>query len=136
MSLGIAASDRKLLTIGGVLLVLMIAASVALSPPNDQMPSPIPSTYSTQSAGAEAAYMLLSRLHYPVRRWEDPPTELPTDDNNILLILAQPTQIPTTKERQAVADFVQNGGHVLFTGSNIREFFPDADISSSPPDPK
>jgi hypothetical protein len=136
MPLGITGSDRKLLTIAGVLLVLMISASVALSPPNDQTPSPIPSTYSTQSAGAEAAYMLLSRLHYPVRRWEDAPTELPADDNNILLILAEPTQIPTTKEREAIADFVQNGGHVLFTGSNIRDFFPGAVLSSIPPDPK
>jgi Domain of unknown function (DUF4350) len=136
MPLGITGSDRKLLTIAGVLLALMISASVALSPPNDQTPSPIPSTYSTQSAGAEAAYMLLSRLHYPVRRWEDAPTELPADDNNILLILAEPTQIPTTKEREAIADFVQNGGHVLFTGTNIRDFFPDAGISSIPPDPK
>jgi hypothetical protein len=136
MPLGITESDRKLLTIGGVLLILMIVASVALSPPNDQMPSPIPSTYSAQSAGAEAAYMLLSRLHYPVRRWEDAPTELPTDDSNILLILAEPTQVPTTKEREAIADFVQSGGHVLFTGSNIQSFFPDADISSIPPNPK
>jgi Domain of unknown function (DUF4350) len=135
MPLGITGSDRKLLTIGGFLLVFMIVASVALSPPNDQMPSSIPSTYSTQSAGAEAAYMLLSRLHYPVRRWEDAPDELPTDDRNILLILAEPTQIPATKDRAAIADFVHNGGHVLFTGSNIREFFPSADISSIPPDP-
>src|ERR1700735_86665 len=135
MPLGIAGSDRKLLAVGSVLLVLMIGASVALSPPNDQTPSPVPSTYSTRSAGAEAPYILLSRLHYPVRRWEDAPTELPTDDRNILLILAEPTQIPTTKEREAIADFVHNGGHVLFTGSNIGSFFPGADISSVPPDP-
>lgn len=136
MPLGIAGSDRKLLIIGGVLLLLMLGASVALSPPEDQAPSPVPSTYSTQPAGAEAAYMLLSRLHYPVRRWEDAPSELPGAESNVLLILADPTQLPTEKERQAIIDFVDDGGHVLFTGSNISSFFPDANISWIPPDPK
>jgi hypothetical protein len=136
MPLGIAGSDRKLLIIGGVLLLLMLGASVALSPPEDQATSPVPSTYSTQPAGAEAAYVLLSRLRYPVRRWEDAPSELPSDESNILLILADPTQLPTEKERQAIIDFVDDGGHVLFTGSNISSFFPDANISWIPPDPK
>jgi hypothetical protein len=135
MPLGITESDRKLLVIGGVLLALMIVTSAVLSPTNDQSPSPVPSTYSAQSAGAEAAYMLLSRLHYPVRRWEDAPSELPKGESNILLILADPTEIPSAKEREAIFDFVEEGGHVLFTGSNIAGFFPDANISAIPPDP-
>jgi hypothetical protein len=136
MPLGIAGSDRKLLIIGGALLLFMMGASVALLPPEDQAPSPVPSTYSTQPAGAEAAYMLLSRLRYPVRRWEDAPSELSAEESNILLILAEPTQLPTEKERQAIIDFVDDGGHILFTGSNISSFFPEANISWIPPDPK
>jgi hypothetical protein len=137
LPLGIAGSDRKLLISGGALLLLMTGASVALSPSEDQTPSPVPSTYSTQSGGAQAAYTLLSRLHYSVRRWEDPPTELPSpDESNILLILAEPTQTPSTKEREAIAHFVAGGGHVLFTGSNVSTFFPDANISEVPPNPK
>lgn len=135
MPLGITGSDRKLLVIGGFLLLLMIVTSAVLSPRNDQSPSPVPSTYSAQSAGAEAVYMLLSRLHYPVRRWEDPPSELPKDDGSILLILADPTETPSAKEREAIFDFVEEGGHVLFTGSKITEFFPDANISWTSPDP-
>ena len=129
MFLGIAGPDRKLLIYGAALLAAMLAASVSLSPPGDRTPSPVPSTYSTQSAGAKAAYMLLSQLHYPVRRWTDSPTELRTDSGNVLLILANPNQTPSTREREALEDFVEGGGYVLFTGPNIAEFFPGATIS-------
>jgi hypothetical protein len=136
MPLRIEKSDRKLLIISGALLVMMFGASIILAPPAEESGSPVPSTYSAQSAGAEAAYLLLWRLHYPVRRWEDPPVELPPGDvDNLLLILAEPTQVPTEKERKVLADFVKDGGHVLFTGSAIRNFFPEADISSIPPGP-
>jgi hypothetical protein len=136
MFLGIAGSDRKLLIIGGALLIVMLTVSVALSPPEGSMPSPVPSTYSAQSAGAKAAYMLLSQLHYPVRRWEEGPTELPMDGSKTLLILSNPTQMPSTKEREALANFVESGGHVLFTGGNIIDFFPDAKVSSKALDPE
>jgi hypothetical protein len=135
MPAGIAASDRKLLWIGGTLLVLMLTASVVLAPPGEQFNSPVPSTYSAQSAGAEAAYRLLLQLHYPVRRWEEPPTELDADSGDVLLILAEPMQPPSDKERKALADFVEDGGHVLFVGSNIRTYFADADVSSMLLDP-
>jgi hypothetical protein len=135
MSFGIAAADRKLLLIGGALLTLMLTASVILGPPGEQFESPFPSTYSAQSGGAAAAYLLLSRLQYPVRRWEEPPTELGQDSTTTLLILAQPIEPPSTKESKALADFVHHGGHVLFTGSNIQAFFSDADVSAAPPDP-
>jgi hypothetical protein len=136
MPVGIAASDRKLLLIGGALLVVMLAASVILAPPGEEFASPVPSTYSAQSGGAQAAYLLLSELHYPVSRWENSPIDLEAGPGDVLLILAEPTQTPSAKERQALADFVEEGGHVLFTGSNIRAFFPDADVSSFPPDPE
>ena len=76
MPTGIAPSDRKLLMIGGTLLVVLLLAGSILSPPKDQFNSPVPSTYSPQSGGAEAAYRLLGKLHYPVSRWENSPTEL------------------------------------------------------------
>lgn len=135
MPVGIAPSDRKILFIGGALLVFLLTVSVILAPPGKQPESSVPSTYSSQSAGAEAAYLLLSKLHYPVRRWEQPPTDLDQGDNDILLILAEPIQPPSEKERQALKDFVVHGGHVLFTGDNISSFFPDASVSRIPPDP-
>jgi hypothetical protein len=135
MPAGIAASDRKILLIGGGLLVVMLVASAVFSPPAEQFNSPIPSTYSAQSAGAEAAYLMLAQLHYPVRRWEDSPTELDGDAGNLLLILAEPVQPPSEKERKALVSFVQDGGHVLFTGGLVNMFFNDANVSRIPPDP-
>ena len=130
----IASSDRKILLIGGGLLALMLTASAILAPPAE-VNSPIPSTYSGQSGGAEAAYLLLSQLHYPVRRWESSPTELGANPANALLILAEPSQLPSKGERRALEDFVKRGGHVLFTGAKIRTFFPQAHVSNNPPDP-
>jgi Domain of unknown function (DUF4350) len=136
MPAGLAVSDRKLLLIGGALMFFMLLTVAILTPPQEQDTSPVPSTYSSQSGGAEAAYRLLGRLHYPVQRWENPPTELDGGDHNILLILAGPVQPPTDKERKALNDFVESGGHVLFTGGNIKDFFADADLAPENPDPK
>jgi len=135
MPAGIAPSDRKILLIGGGLLVLMLTASVVLTPPVEEFNSLVFSTYSAQSSGAKAAYLLLSQLHYSVRRWESPPTELGVDPKKVLLILAEPFQPPIEKEKKALANFVHNGGHVLFTGAGIRMFFSDANASNNPPDP-
>jgi len=125
MFAGIAASDRKILMIGGGLLLLMLTASAVLAPPGEETNS-TPSSYSRQPGGAEAAYLLLSRLHYSVRRWENPPTELSADPKKVLFILAEPFQSPSEKEKKALASFVEHGGHILFTGAKIRAFFPDA----------
>lgn len=136
MPTGIAGSDRKLLLVGGALLVLMMVAGGVLSPPQDQYESPVPSTYSAQSAGAQAAYRLLGKLHYSVRRWENSPTELASEPGKILLILAEPQQPPSDNERKALAAFVEGGGDVLFTGANIRDYFAEAEISGEHPDPE
>ncbi|HKI12775.1 MAG TPA: DUF4350 domain-containing protein [Candidatus Acidoferrum sp.] len=135
MPVGIAPSDRKLLLAGGVLLLLMLTASAVLAPPADQQESPVPSTYSAQSEGAKAAYLLLAHLHYPVRRWENPPTELDPDSRKTLLILAGSWQPPSKAERQALENFVLHGGHVLFTGASFPDYFPAANISHLSPDP-
>jgi len=135
MPVGIAASDRKLLLGGGVLLLLMLVAAVVLAPPARQQESQIPSTYSAQSGGAKAAFLLLSHLHYPVRRWENPPADLDADSRGILLILAEPWQPPSVGERKALENFVLHGGHVLFTGADIPNYFPAAKTSYFPHSP-
>lgn len=136
MPTGISASDKKILLAGGALLLFMATVLGVLTPPEEQSESPVPSTYSTQSHGAAAAYRLLQALRYPVRRWENPPTELNKEPGSILLVLAEPLQAPTEKERKALSDFVVRGGHVLFTGGRLTDYFPDAAISHIPPDPK
>jgi hypothetical protein len=135
MPLGINSSERNLLLVVGGIFVLMVVIGVFLSPAPEELMSPVPSTYSTQPDGAEAAYLLLSHLHYPVRRWEDRPGELPQDEENVLLILAEPTETPTKKEQEDLARFVEDGGHVLFTGPGIGAFFPKGETSRARPNP-
>jgi len=158
MPLGIAQSDKALLLGGGGVLLLLLVASVIFLPSTRELESPVPSTFSTQPAGAAAAYRLLRDLHYPVRRWESSLTELAGDigeaagksgnylpgekigskvnhekrnlqSNHILLILAEPVEPATAKERAALHNFVDDGGHVLFTGSNIASYFPGASLT-------
>ena len=109
MPLALDASERKLLAICGGALLLLVVATAVLSPPNEYAGSKIPSTYSPASNGAEAAYRLLERMHYPVSRWEEPPSDLPSPPGNALLVLANPSQMPDKQERDAVDDFVRNG---------------------------
>jgi hypothetical protein len=133
MPLGINSSERNLLLAVGGIFVLMVVIGVFLSPAPEELQSPVPSTYSAQPDGAEAAYLLLSHLHYPVRRWEDRPGELPEDEEKVLLILAEPTEAPTQKEQEGLARFVEDGGHVLFTGPGIGAFFPKGETSRARP---
>jgi len=128
MPASIDQGDRKLLLIGAaILLVLTVGLAVVGVDPQEQGRS-IPSTYSSGSGGARAAYLLLEELHNKVSRWERSPTELPGDPQDAVLILADPMESPSKQERAALEDFVEEGGQVLFTGSRIKTFFPQAKV--------
>ena len=86
MPLGLETGERKLLAICGAVLLLLVVATAILSPPDEYAGSKIPSTYSSTSDGAEAAYLLLEKLSYPVSRWEQSPTELPSSPELMHLV--------------------------------------------------
>jgi hypothetical protein len=133
MPLAINPSDRKLLIITGAILLVLAIALAVVSPPRSRQQSPVPSVYSATSGGARAAYLLLKELGYPVKVWDRPPTDLPPDfaddPEDSVLILADPIQPPSEKERTALLNFAKSGGRILFTGSRLNTFFPDANIS-------
>ena len=133
MPASIDTGDRKLLVMGGAILLVLTAglAFVGIDPQEQGMS--IPSTYSSGSSGARAAYLLLQDLHYKVSRWERSPTELPSDPDNAVLIIAEPLDTPTKEERKALLDFVEKGGQVLFTGARIKSFFPEAKVDTGIP---
>ena len=124
-------ADRKLLLGAAVFVVLLVAGTVLIGPPNRGPESSVPSTYSSASAGARAAYLLLRDLRYPVRRWEEPPDHLADAGHSSVLILAEPTDKPSKHEKQALLRFVQSGGRILFCGDAIQSFFSSAMISES-----
>jgi len=126
MQAGLSRTDRRLLWGFGAASLLFAIGMVILTPAGREEASTEPSSYSSDSGGALAAYLLLVDLHYPVHRWEAAPADLPA---SALLILAEPTEKPTGRDRTALLEFVHNGGRILFCGGSIRSFFPDASLS-------
>jgi hypothetical protein len=117
MPLNIAPGDRKLLLWTGAILVPLVIALAILSSA-DQEDSGVPSTYSSQSQGAKAAYLLLQELGYKVQRWELPPAELPINPSGTILVLANPglANPSDRNQRLALETFLARGGRILFTG--------------------
>jgi Domain of unknown function (DUF4350) len=124
-------SDRKLLLATAVVLIILTAAMAFVSPPPSEQSSPIPSIFSTSPDGARAAFVLLQELGRNVQVWEQPPTELPEDAEDAVLILANPIAIAGEGEKKALLAFVKKGGRILFTGPRIAQIFPDARLSDS-----
>ena len=121
MPFAIDPSDRKLVYFSAAAFIVLATALAFFAPPSREQASPIPSIYSVDSNGAHAAYLL--------RVWERPPNELPEDPGGSVLVLADPIQPPVEKDRAALLNFVKAGGRILFTGSMLTSFFPDAHSS-------
>lgn len=133
MPASIAPSDRKLLLIAGASLVALTAGFGFVGSDAQDQGLSIPSTYSASPGGARAAYLLLQELHYEVSRWERSPTELPSDPQGAVLILAEPLETPTKEEREALQSFVDKGGQVILTGARIKSFFPEGKVDAEIP---
>jgi Domain of unknown function (DUF4350) len=122
--------DRKLLiAAGGLLLVLIFASTLLSRSQADSGMSAFPSSYSTNWDGAKAAYLLLQDLHYNVIRWDSSPTNLETENAQVL-ILAQPLNSASEEEKFAIREFLQNGGRVLATGAGAVSLLPEAALFS------
>ena len=117
-------TDRKLVLVSISIAVLLSGAILVVGGSESGAASTVPSTYSSASGGARAAFLLLQRLRFPVTRWEDSPVRLPAPDGDAVLVLADPVGEPSDAERAAVEKFVKAGGRPLFCGSAIERFFP------------
>src|ERR1700680_1642022 len=117
-----AKSDRRLMIWAGLILLPIIVA-LSLVPQNEQE-SGVPSTYSAQSRGAKAAFLLLLEQGYDAERWERPPDELPADSANTVLVPAYPTDYPTSEEKDALQRYLDQGGKILATGSSSASYLP------------
>lgn len=128
-------SDRRLLTWAALLLLPLIIALALLSQEEEE--SSVPSTYSAQTRGAKAAYLLLDDIGYKVERWQQSPTELPSDPRGTVLVLAGPYRPPLPQEKNALQLYLSRGGRLLITGANPWMYLPHAEVESEPlPAPK
>ena len=129
MRVSLEAGDRTLLMVAGFLLVGTTVAGFLLMPPEgESASSSIPSSYSTASDGAKAAFLLLDEMGYDVRRWTNPPDQLPGPARGTLLVLADPALPATGEERRQIEQFVRRGGRVLITGMGAATLLPSTDF--------
>jgi hypothetical protein len=123
MPLKVDPRDRKLLLAAGfIFIVLLVGAAIFGGGGGEK--AEIPSSYSTASGGAKAAYLLLQREGYKVERWERPLDSLPQAVEKTL-ILAEPDAAPTRQEREQIDAFLKAGGRVIATGMFSGTFLPE-----------
>jgi hypothetical protein len=125
MPLKIDPKDRKLLLGASCVFVLLIVAAVVFGGTGGPK-AEIPSSYSTASGGAKAAYLLLAKAGYKEERWERPLHQLPQAAGKTL-ILAEPFEAPTHQERERLNAFLSEGGRVIATGMFAGTFLPEND---------
>jgi hypothetical protein len=125
MSVRVDPKDRKLLLGAGAVFVLLIAGAVVFGGEGGTK-SEIPSSYSTASGGAKAAYLVLASAGYKVERWERPLDELPKAMGKTL-VLAEPIEAPTREEKDRLKEFLSEGGRVIATGAFAGTLLPEND---------
>lgn len=119
-------SDRRLLLWAAAVLIPLVIVLAVLSNGNEE--SFIPSTYSAQSHGAKAAYLLLKERGYDLQRWESSPAELPREPADTVLVLAAPFGVPTQDEKNELMTFVGQGGRIVAVGPTSSGFLPKQEI--------
>lgn len=130
MPLNIARSDRRLLMwAAAIILPIIIALALA---PRDEEESSIPSSYSAQTLGTKAAFLLLQELGYQAERWEKPPQDLPEEAEGSVLIMAYPFRAASAEEKSGLTRYLQNGGRVLITGRTAPYYVSQAEVQDEP----
>ena len=119
--------DRNLLFICLALAACFLAvlAFFAASPDDDR-----PTSYSTQTHGAKAAYLLLARSGYGVERWTQSLDAFPsTANSHTVLILTQIRDGDTSSLKRSVRAVLDHGGRVLATGAEAAAVLPEAEAA-------
>jgi hypothetical protein len=122
MPLKLDGNDRKIMLVAGILVVLLVTGALIFGKGQGSK-AELPTTFSTASGGAEAAYLLLQQSGFKTERWEMPLSDLP-DPRGKTLILASPMAAPTPGERESLARFLLGGGRLIATGMFAGVFLP------------
>ena len=128
MPVSLDPADRRILILFGSILLVVLAIGAFVFPSNSAKGPSFPTTRSSASEGAKAAYLLLTDLGYTVERWALPPTELPQPASDTLLILAEPLLPASAEEISALGRFVNSGGRVLAIGQEAAKMVPQGGL--------
>jgi uncharacterized protein DUF4350 len=128
MPVSLDPADRRILILFGGLLLGVLAIGAFLFPSDSAKGPSFPTTRSSASEGAKAAYLLLTDLGYTVERWALPPAELPQPASDTLLILAEPLLPASAEEISALNRFVNSGGRVLAIGQEAAKMVPQGGL--------
>src|SRR5215212_8930267 len=99
MPLTVESTDRKVVLVCGLVLLLLAVGMAVFSPDSDNSGGP-PSSYSSKSGGARAAYLLLEGLGRNPRRWTQAPSALPAGSERYTLVLVEPSRPMTAQDRE------------------------------------
>jgi hypothetical protein len=119
-------SDRRLLIAAVAVMLILLGVTYALAPAPAQKSMGFPSSYSSEWAGAKAAFLLLNQLGYRAERWEKAPEELPIPAAGTILIIAEPFEKASGADLTALRRFVSSGGCILVTGASGAALVPEA----------
>jgi len=124
------AGDRRTLLVAGGVFLLLILGTVLVAP-SQGMKSDVPTTYSSGSGGAKAAYLLLAESGYRVERWEQDLSELPLRPGTTV-VLAEPIGAPSAAGVRRLREFITAGGRVIVTGFYASAFVPEVSVVQRP----
>jgi hypothetical protein len=124
--------DRRLL-MACLAMVAVLIVVVALIAPQEEDGDTTPSSYSSESHGAKAAYLTLAQSGYHIERWERPLDQLAGEsDAHTVLIVAEPKFEDTAAAKQAIATILERGGRVLTTGLAGAALLPRSQAAQNP----
>jgi hypothetical protein len=115
---GNGGDTRQLFWPAAGMILLIVVLAIFARPEGDL--DRTPSAGNAGPYGAKAAYLLLPRIGYRVRQWQQPLGSLAgVDAPDTTLVLAEPDAMQEESlkiERAALLAFLRRGGHVLATG--------------------
>jgi hypothetical protein len=125
--------DRIVLLVCAVLVVIFILVVAFFSPPGQGQEDLTPSSYSTGTRGAKAAFELLRKSGYQVDRQNAPLAGVvDRTDDHTTVVIAEPFIQDVLESRAAVKEILDRGGRVLMTGASGAMLVPDNGLEPSP----
>ncbi|HXE06252.1 MAG TPA: DUF4350 domain-containing protein [Acidobacteriaceae bacterium] len=125
--------DRRLLFAFLIMVAVVLVVVAVLGPQQDDQDR-TPSTFSSGTHGAEAAYLALEQSGYRMERWEQPLSDLvPQVNSHTVVIFAEPNFNRVVRSRTVVQQILDRGGRVLVTGMAGGFLLPEDRVQAGSP---